>query len=47
MQKSSLSFTLRIDRKLFQKFIYIVKTEYRSANKDIGRYIAGFGYDSL
>lgn len=35
MEDKLLRYTLRIDRKLFQKFRYIAESEGRSANKAI------------
>ena len=36
---SILRYTLRVNRKLFQKFRYIAEYEGRSANKEIEQYI--------
>ena len=34
-----LRYTLRVNRKLFQKFRYIAESEGRSANKEIEQYL--------
>lgn len=39
MKSKLLCYTLRVDRFYFDKFRYIVKSEGRSANKDIEQYI--------
>ncbi len=39
MDDNILRFSLRINRKLFQKFRYIAEYEGRSANKEIEQYI--------
>lgn len=39
MDEKLLRYTLRIDRRLFQKFRYIDQWEGRSANKEIEQYL--------
>lgn len=39
MDEKLLRYTLRIDRRLFQKFRYIAQWEGRSANKEIEQYL--------
>ena len=39
MVEKLLRYTLRIDRRLFQKFRYIAQWEGRSANKEIEQYL--------
>lgn len=34
-----LRYTLRVDRRLFQKFRYIAESEGRSANREIEQYL--------
>lgn len=39
MESKLLRYTLRVDRKLFQKFRYIAEYKGRSANKEIEQYL--------
>lgn len=39
MDDKIVRYTIRVDRQYFKKFHYIVKSEGRSANKDIEQYI--------
>ena len=39
MEDKLLRYTLRVDRRLFQKFRYIAEYEGRSANKEIEQYL--------
>ncbi len=39
MENKLLRYTLRIDRRLFEKFKYVAEFEGRSANKEIERLI--------
>ena len=39
MEDKLLRYTLRVDRKLFQKFRYVAEFEGRSANKEIEQFI--------
>lgn len=39
MEEKLLRYTLRVDRKLFQKFRYIAEFEGRSANKEIEQFL--------
>ena len=39
MDNPIVRYTLRVDRKLFQKFRYIAEYEGRSANKEIEQYM--------
>lgn len=39
MEDKILRFTLRVDRRLFQKFRYVAEAEGRSANKEIEQFI--------
>ena len=39
MEEKLLRYTLRVDRKLFQKFRYIAESEGRSANKEIEQFL--------
>ena len=39
MEDSIVRYTLRVNRKLFQKFRYIAEYEGRSANKEIEQYM--------
>ena len=39
MDRNRLHFTLRVDKTLFNKFRYIAKMQYRSANKEIEQYL--------
>ncbi len=39
MDDKLIRYTLRVDRKLFEKFKYIADSEGRSANKEIEQYI--------
>ena len=39
MEEKILRFTLRVDRRLFQKFRYVAESEGRSANKEIEQFI--------
>lgn len=39
MDDMLLRYTLRVNRKLFQKFRYIAESEGRSANKEIEQYL--------
>lgn len=39
MDQKLLRYTLRVDRILFQKFLYIAESEGRSANKEIEQYL--------
>ena len=39
MTDKLLRYTLRVDRVLFQKFLYIAESEGRSANKEIEQYL--------
>lgn len=39
MEDKLLRYTLRVDRKLFQKFRYIAESEGRSANKEIEQFL--------
>ena len=39
MDENILRYTLRVDRKLFQKFRYVAEFEGRSANKEIEQFI--------
>ncbi len=39
MDEVLLRYTLRVNRKLFQKFRYIAESEGRSANKEIEQYL--------
>ena len=39
MDDKLIRYTLRVDRRLFEKFKYIADSEGRSANKEIEQYI--------
>ncbi len=39
MDEKLLRYTLRVDRRLFQKFRYVAAYDGRSANKEIEQYI--------
>ncbi len=39
MEDKILRFTLRVDRRLFQKFRYVAEAEGRSANKELEQFI--------
>ena len=39
MEDKLLRYTLRVDRRLFQKFRYVAEFEGRSANKEIEQFI--------
>ena len=39
MEDKILRFTLRVDRRLFQKFRYVAESEGRSANKELEQFI--------
>jgi hypothetical protein len=39
MEDKLLRYTLRVDRRLFQKFRYVAESEGRSANKEIEQFI--------
>lgn len=39
MDDKLLRYTLRVDRRLFQKFRYIAESEGRSANREIEQYL--------
>ena len=39
MEDKLLRYTLRVDRRLFQKFRYIAEAEARSANKEIEQFL--------
>lgn len=39
MEDKLLRYTLRVDRRLFQKFRYIAESEGRSANKEIEQFL--------
>ncbi len=39
MDNKILRYTLRVDRKLFQKFRYVAEFEGRSANKEIEQFL--------
>jgi len=39
MQEKLLRYTLRVDRRLFEKFRYVAESEGRSANKEIEQFL--------